>query len=86
MGFETRYVGFRPGELAAAEMFNHLPLFEKFVSGIRHRHVLGGSIVDYKFHFMARPRYLRWLLEPLMLRYLQHETRCRLLARTEFLE
>ncbi len=84
VGLETRYVTFRSGELAAVEMINHPPFFEKFAASIRHRDVPGGSIADYKFHFTARPRCLRWLLEPLMLRYLRHETQRRLRALAGF--
>jgi hypothetical protein len=86
VGLETRYVTFHPGELAAVEMINRPPFFGKFAASIRHRDVPGGSIADYKFQFTARPGWLRWLLEPLMLRYLRHETQRRLRALAEFLE
>ncbi len=86
VGMETRYVAFRPGELAAVEMINRPPFFGKFAASIRHRDVPGGSIADYKFHFAAKPRCLRWLLEPPMRRYLRHETQKRLRALAEFLE
>lgn len=85
VGMETRYVAFRPGELAAVEMINRPPFFEKFAASIRHRDTPGGSEATYKLSFTARPRMLRRLLEPLMLRYLRRETRKRLRALAGYL-
>jgi hypothetical protein len=86
VGIETRYVSFRPGELAAVEMINRPPFFEKFAASIRHRDVADGSEAIYKLHFTARPKWLRCCLEPLMLRFLRHETQKRLRALAEFLK
>lgn len=85
VGIETRYVTFRPGELAAVEMLNCPPFFEKFAASIRHHNLPDGSLATYKLHFTARPRPLRWLLEPIMLIYLRHETQRRLQALAAFL-
>jgi hypothetical protein len=85
IGIETRYVSFREGELAAVEMINRPPLFGAFSASIRHEDNSAGSMLTYKFRFAAKPRFLRWLLEPIMLIELRRETGKRLEALAEFL-
>jgi len=85
IGIETRYVSFREGELAAVEMINRPPLFAAFSASIRHQDNAEGSMMTYKFRFAAKPRILRWLLEPIMLVELRKETGKRLDALAKFL-
>ena len=85
IGIETRYVTFKPGVIAAVEMINSPPFFETFAASIRHATAAGGSTATYKFRFTARPRFLAWLMEPIMLIVLRHETRRRLDALAIFL-
>jgi hypothetical protein len=85
IGIETRYVSFRDGELAAVEMINRPPLFAAFSASIRHADNPDGSLITYKFRFAAKPRVLRWLLEPIMLHELRKETGKRLDALGAFL-
>ncbi len=80
VGIETRYVTFTPGIVAAVVMINQPPFFKTFAASIRHKDTAVGSVAIYKFRFTARPRTLRWLIEPVMLAYLRHETRRRLRA------
>lgn len=86
IGIETRYVTFRPAEIAAVEMINRPPFFESFAASIRHQDNAHGSTITYKLQFTARPRWLRWILHPVMLWQLQKETRRRLGALARFLE
>lgn len=85
IGVETRYLTFVPGSIAAVEMINRPPFFAHFAASIRHEDVAGGSRLTYKLNFTARPRFLRWLLHPIMLVALRYETRKRLAALAEFL-
>jgi hypothetical protein len=85
IGIETRYVTFSPGTIAAVEMINRPPFFEHFAASIRHVDVDGGSVATYKFQFTAKPRFLRWLLHPLMTMALRFETQKRLRALASFL-
>jgi hypothetical protein len=80
VAMETRYVSFVPGRLAAVELVGRPWFFEKFAASIRHVDGDGGSMITYKFHFAAKPRWLAWALEPVMLYYLKHETAKRLEA------
>jgi len=85
IGVETRYLTFVPGSIAAVEMINRPPFFEHFAASIRHEDVGEGSRLTYKLNFTARPRFLRWVLHPIMLVALRSETRKRLTALAEFL-
>ncbi len=83
-GLETRYITFRPPEIAAVTLVNRPPLFAGFSASIRHDDNKDGSTLTYRFHFSAKPRVFRWLLEPLMLRALKWETARRLAALAEY--
>lgn len=85
VGVETRYLTFVPGSIAAVEMINRPPFFEHFAASILHEEVAEGSRLTYKLNFTARPRFLRWLLHPIMLVALRNETRKRLAALAGFL-
>ena len=81
VALKTRYVSFRPPEVAAVKMVNRPPFFETFAATIRHRDLENGrSSIEYKYRFAARPRWLRFLLHPLMNAIFAAETRKRLRA------
>ncbi len=86
IGIETIYLTFNRGVVAAVEMVNRPPFFETFAASIRHQDMPDGSSITYKFKFRARPRLLRWILEPFMLIVLRYETRRRLRALSKYLE
>jgi hypothetical protein len=86
IGIETRYITFKPGEIAAVEMINRPPFFDSFAASIRHQDNELGSIAVYKLQFTARPHCLRWLLHPIMLPQLRRETHKRLQALASFLD
>ena len=85
IGIETIYLTFTPGVIAAVAMINRPFFFDSFAASIRHQDTASGSLVTYRFSFKARPRLLRWLLEPLMLRFLRHETTQRLRGLSRYL-
>ena len=86
IALKTVYVSFRRPTLAAVKMVNAPPLFETWAASIRHEDVSdGGSRVTYKFHFTTRPRWLRFILDPLVGRVFEWETRRRLGALRAFL-
>jgi hypothetical protein len=85
LALKTRYISFRPPEVAAVKLVNRPPFFDTFAATIRHRD-LGDSAseVEYRYHFTARPRWLQFLLHPLMERLFALETRRRLRALRDF--
>ena len=85
IGMETRYLSFKPGSVAAVQLINRPPFFSQFAASIRHEDNAAGSTATYQFRFAAKPRFLRWLLEPIMLKALERETAKRLEALAAFL-
>ena len=81
----TEYISFDPPAVAAVRMVNRPPFFDTFAATIRHRDTAdGGSSVEYIYHFTARPRWLRWLLHPVMAAAFRWETWKRLQSLRRF--
>lgn len=77
----TVYVSFVPGVVAAVKMLDRPPLFGKWAASIRHE-PLGErrSRLTYTYNFRSRPRWLAFLLEPILAVVFRWETRRRLRA------
>jgi hypothetical protein len=77
----TVYVSFTRGEVAAVKMVNTPMLFERWAASIRHEPLEGGrSRITYTYNFRAKPRWLAWLLEPILALVFRWETGRRLRA------
>ena len=82
-GFALRtvYVTFHRPRLAAVKMVNAPPLFGAWAASIRHEDLSAReSRITYSFHFTAKPRPLRFILEPVIRAIFLWETRKRLRA------
>jgi hypothetical protein len=87
IALRTVYVSFQRPRVAAVKMLNQPPFFGTWAASIRHEDLEGGtSSVTYTFNFTARPRFLAWLLEPIMLRVFRWETAKRLAALRKYLD
>lgn len=81
LALKTIYVSFERPTVAAVKMVNSPPFFGAWAASIRHAELAPGrSRITYVFQFTARPRFLRWLLEPIMNFVFRWETRKRLRA------
>jgi hypothetical protein len=81
IALKTVYVTFDRPRLAAVKMVNRPPLFDTWAASIRHEDIdADSSRITYTWTFAARPRWLAWLLEPMMQRVFAWETRKRLAA------
>jgi hypothetical protein len=81
IALKTVYVAFDRPRLAAVKMVNHPALFGTWAASIRHDDLPAGqSRITYTWTFTARPRWLAWLVEPIMQRVFCWETRRRLAA------
>lgn len=81
IALRTIYVSFDRPKVAAVKMLNRPPFFETWAASIRHEDLNAKeSRVTYTFNFNARPRFLAWLLEPIMLAVFRWETKKRLAA------
>ena len=86
IAIRTEYVTFERGRVAAVRMLDRTSVFDTFAASIRHLDLPEGrSTVVYKFNFSARPRYLRPILEPIMLIVLKWETRKRLSSLRDYI-
>lgn len=82
----TRYVSFNRPHVAAVELINSPPFFGKWAASIKHEPIdATSSRITYTWSFEAKPRWLRWFLEPIMARVFRWETRKRLRALRDFL-
>src|SRR5262245_66114326 len=67
LALKTVYVSFDRPRVAAVRMISATPFFATWAASIRHEDVgPQASRITYTFHFTARPRALRWILEPIM--------------------
>lgn len=77
----TEYISFRPPDVAAVRMVNRPPFFDTFAATIRHQaQTDGSSKIEYNYNFTSRPRWLRFLLDPIMSFCFKMETKKRLAA------
>ena len=75
------YVAYDRPRLAAVKMVNRPLWFDTWAASIRHEDLgPGQSQVTYTWTFTARPRWLAWLVEPMMNAIFRWETRKRLEA------
>jgi hypothetical protein len=86
-GLQTEYVSFNEPESAAVKLVNRPPFFDTFAATIRHKDLEGGSsLIEYTYTFTARPRWLRFLLHPVMNWSFGRETRRRLRSLAEYVQ
>jgi polyketide cyclase/dehydrase/lipid transport protein len=77
----TEYISFRPPDVAAVRMINRPPFFDTFAATIRHQSQADGSSkIEYNYNFTSRPRWLRFVLHPIMNFCLKMETKKRIAA------
>ncbi len=87
LAMETRYLTFAPPRVAAVNMVRGPWLFRTFAASIcQHPTAADRTQVTYRYHFQLRPRWLTWLLNPLVHWIFHRETRRRLAALKDFLE
>ncbi len=81
----TQYVTFERGKVAAVKLLNQPPFFDTFAASIRHTELgENQSEITYKVNFTAKPKFLRWILHPIMKVILVWETKKRLVGLKEF--
>src|SRR5262245_26996588 len=79
LGMETEYVSFNPPRTCAVKMTRGPRLIESFAGSWRFEEIAPYQTrVTFRYHLRARPRWLAWLLTPLLSRRFARETRRRL--------
>jgi hypothetical protein len=85
VSMRTEYVTYCPPDIAAVKMLNRPAFFDTFAATIKHQDLNdGSSSIEYRYIFTSRPRWLRWLLHPVMEAVFRCETQKRLLALRRF--
>ena len=81
LGMETEYVSFQPPRVCAVKMTRGPWLIDSFAGAWRFEAAAAGQTrVGFRYHLRAWPRWLSWLLTPLLARLFARDTRKRLLA------
>ena len=81
LGMETEYVSYSPPRVAAVKMTRGPWVIRSFAGSWRFTEAAPGRTqVEFRYHIRARPRWLSWLLTPLLTRLFARDTRKRLAA------
>jgi ribosome-associated toxin RatA of RatAB toxin-antitoxin module len=87
LAMETVYVSFDRPRCAAVRMTAGPAIFASFAATWRQESAQPGvTRVVYEFHLTSRPRWLKWIIDPLLCRVFSWETRRRLAALKRALE
>lgn len=82
----TRFVNYRPAQVAAAVLVEPSGCFHWWAASMRHRDIdATSSELIYTFTVQLRPRWLGWVLDPLVNRIFEWETRQRFAAMAAYL-
>ena len=81
LGMETEYVSFNPPRVTAVKMTRGPWLIASFAGSWRFEEVGPGQTrVRFSYQLQGRPKFLSWLVTPLLARVFGRDTRKRLLA------
>jgi ribosome-associated toxin RatA of RatAB toxin-antitoxin module len=81
LGMETEYVSFNPPRACAVKMTRGPRLLACFAGSWRFEELSPGRTrVGFRYHLRARPRWLSWLLTPVLAWIFAGNTRKRLVA------
>jgi hypothetical protein len=78
LSMQTRFVSFDRPSLAAASMVGSSFPFSRWAASMRHRDIEGqGSVLIYTYSFDVAPRWLAWVLRPVVRAVFAYQTRKR---------
>ena len=81
MAMETEYVSYAPPRVAAVKMTRGPAVISEFAGTWEFTGpVQGPTTITFRYHVRSRPRWLAWLLDPIVSRWFARETRTRLAA------
>ncbi len=81
LGMETEYVSFNPPRTTAVKMTRGPRLIDRFAGSWRFEEIAPGQTrVSFRYGLRARPRWLAWLLTPVLSWVFARDTRKRLVA------
>jgi ribosome-associated toxin RatA of RatAB toxin-antitoxin module len=87
LAMETEYVSFNPPRTCAVKMTRRPWMIGGFAGSWRFEEIAPGQTrVSFHYHLWARPRWISWLLTPIMAWIFARDTRKRLAALKSFVE
>jgi hypothetical protein len=87
LAMDTEYVSFSRPTVAAVSMTRGPMFIRKFAASIRQKRIGDNTtLITYRYHFEAQPRFLAFLIEPVMGLVFKRETEKRLAALKSYLE
>lgn len=83
----TEYISFQRGKIAAVKLLNHPPFFKTFAASISHKNLSNNySEIIYTVNFTAKPKFLQFILHPIMMRVFTWETKKRFKSLKRYFE
>jgi ribosome-associated toxin RatA of RatAB toxin-antitoxin module len=87
LSMDTEYVTFDRPKVAAVRLVRGPWCFKSFAATIRHSETSeNNSVVTYNYNFSTKPRWLTFLLDPIVAKIFHRETTARLKALKNFIE
>jgi ribosome-associated toxin RatA of RatAB toxin-antitoxin module len=81
MSMDTVYVSYQPYKVAAVKLVEGPYIFDKFAGGWRFDEVGPGQTnVRFSYNVSAKPKWLSWILTPIVVAVFKRETRKRIRA------
>jgi len=87
LSMDIEYVSYKPNEVAAVKMVDGPYIFDQFAGGW-HFKALSDEItrVRFSYNITAKPRWLSWVLTPILCLKFKRETEKRIVALTAYSE
>ena len=85
LSMDTVYVSYQPNKVAAVKLIKGPYIFDKFAGGWNFKEINANRTrVLFTYNISTKPRWLSWLLTPLVVFFFKRETRKRIAALQEY--
>lgn len=81
LSMDTKYVSYQPNKVAAVKLVKGPYIFDKFAGGWNFREITDDKTrVLFSYNISTKPRWLSWLLTPMIVYFFKRETKKRIAA------
>ncbi|HEY0585919.1 MAG TPA: SRPBCC family protein [Pseudoduganella sp.] len=85
LSMDTVYVSYQPNKVAAVKLIKGPYIFDKFAGGWNFKELgPGRTRVLFSYNITTKPRWLSWLLTPVVVFFFKRETRKRIAALQQY--
>lgn len=79
MSMDTVYVAYEPNKVAAVKLIDGPYIFDKFAGGWNFKEIKPNlTLVKFSYNITTKPRWLSWLLTPIVAYFFRRETKKRI--------